>query len=91
MSKIVGKTYTNQRVVLDGKAYEECSFVSCSIVYTGNGSISLINNTFTDCNWSFEGAAANTLQFLSVIYRDMGVFGRELVEATFRNIKADRP
>ncbi|HAZ6604220.1 TPA: hypothetical protein J0610_002251 [Escherichia coli] len=91
MSKIVGKTYKNQKVILDGNTYENCGFFSCSIVYTGNGSISLINNTFTDCTWSFEGAAANTLQFLSVIYRDMGDFGRELVEATFRNIKGNRP
>ncbi|CAL6700421.1 TPA: hypothetical protein ACNEGM_000210 [Escherichia coli] len=90
MSKIVGKTYENQKVILDGKTYEECSFVSCSIVYTGTGSIGLVNNTFIDCTWSFEGAAANTLQFLSVIYSDMGDFGRELVEATFRNIKSNR-
>jgi len=48
MSKtpIVGKTFTNQRILLDGYSYNNCRFTNVTLVYNGTAPFDLANNTF---------------------------------------------
>lgn len=87
MSKIINSTFINQVVNLDLNVYENCTFQNCELIFTGIGGVGLVNNKFTECTWSFSGPAGNTLKFLRILYKDMGDFGKQLVETTFENIK----
>ncbi|MFE0412640.1 hypothetical protein ACFW0S_28470 [Citrobacter freundii] len=79
--------FENTTIILDGLHYEACTFESCVIQYSGLGEFGLVGCTFNACTWSFAGPAANTLAFMSNIYKNMGDFGKELVESTFENLK----
>ena len=46
-----------------------CTFIDCELVYDGQP-VQLLDNTFADCHWSFEGAAGITLDFLMALCRD---------------------
>nr|DAL09305.1 MAG TPA_asm: LH3 HEXON-INTERLACING CAPSID protein, CAPSID PROTEIN, BETA-HELIX [Caudoviricetes sp.] len=87
MKSIKSCTFEDTNVLLDGFSYENCTFTRCKIVYSATDTFALVNNRFNDCKWSFEGPAGNTLQFLKAMYKDMGDFGKQMVEATFENIK----
>ncbi len=66
---IVGRRFEGERVLLGGAGFERCAFVRCELVYDGRPT-KLIDNTFEDCRWSFEGAAGDTLQFVAALCRD---------------------
>lgn len=87
MNRSYNGTYEATTVQLDGHLYENCTFRDCDIIYKGSGNVNLIGCKFYDCRWKLDGAAANTLKFLRTMYKDMGDFGKEMVEATFENIK----
>lgn len=87
MNKFISSTFNNTVVELDGNHFEKCVFENCEIVYKGLQPFNLINCNFIACKWKLEGAASNTINFLKVMYKDMGEFGKKMVEATFENIK----
>ena len=66
---IVGRRFEGERVPLGGAGFERCAFVRCELVYDGRPT-RLVDNTFEDCRWSFEGAAGDTLQFVAALCRD---------------------
>lgn len=43
------------------------------------------NNVFTDVKWIFDGAAANTVQFMTLMYKLDGV-GKQIIEEIFSTI-----
>ena len=43
---IIGKTYVNQRVLLDGNSYNNCTFTNVTLVYNGTAPFDLANNVF---------------------------------------------
>ena len=87
MIKNISNTYTGVRVSLDNQSYENCIFNNCVIEYGGSGPISLVGCSFNGCQWVFTGAAQNTLNFMQVMYHQFGEFGKNMIEATFENIK----
>jgi hypothetical protein len=42
---VIGKTYRNERVILDGHAYTNCNFYSVTFVYNGTTSIVFAHNS----------------------------------------------
>lgn len=68
-----------RRVLLDGNQFIECQFERCLIVYAASAATDLKNNNFTNCEWSFEGAAARTMDFLKGLYFNGG---KDLVQET---------
>jgi hypothetical protein len=54
----------NQIIHLDGQFLTDKKFVDCKIVYSGGTPPVLRNNDFVHCQFEFEGAALNTLNFL---------------------------
>lgn len=59
-----GKTFSAQRIELCNRKYEHCTFVACIIVYDASGPFHLERNHFQNCQWVFEGVAADTVAFL---------------------------
>jgi len=87
MIKSIKSTFEKTTVTLDNHYFENCIFKDCVIVYTGTSGINLVGCKFYNCQWRLDGAASNTMQFLRSMYKDMGDFGKQMVEATFENIK----
>ena len=87
MNKETNNTYTNTKVLLDGKIFENCTFKDCTLEYSGTGTVELTGCNFENSKWVFTGAAGNTLNFLHGLYHGMGEGGKKLVEDTFNNIK----
>ncbi len=83
---IESKEFIRQRVVLD-QSYGGCSFIECLMVFTGNLAeipVTLKQNEFHQCRWTFEGPALDTLDFLRTMYADGG---ESLVNEVFNYIK----
>ena len=82
-----GKTFTNERVQLDGNQFNGCKFVGqCTIVYSGGDLGGLVGCSFeTTPKFELLGAAGNTLTLLQALYH--GGF-RHVVDDTFENIRS---
>lgn len=78
--------YADQIVALDGKVFDGCDFQRCRMVYKGGQPPKIVGCNFSDCLWEFEGAAAQTLTFLTGLYH--GGFSA-VVESTFENLRAN--
>ncbi len=87
MTKNIKNQYKRTTVKLDNNEFLQCSFDECTLQYSGTGPVSLVGCTFNKVQWTFDGAAQETLQFLRALYHGMGEGGRKLVEATFDNIR----
>ncbi|MCW0309093.1 MULTISPECIES: hypothetical protein [Pantoea] len=87
MNKSIRSIYEDTTVKLDNTAFEDCTFKNCLLIYAGTTGLSLTGCKIINCNWKLEGPASNTIMFLKSMYKDMGPFGKQMVEATFENIK----
>jgi len=79
--------YIGQEIHLDGNEYVKCKFEKCRLVYEGTASVGLVGCVFSNVAWTFSGHAANTLEFMTALYRGGGEGGRQLIEQTFENIR----
>ncbi len=82
----VDQTFENERIELHGKAFRDCTFNNCELVYDGDRSPTFNNNKFIDSVFVFTGSAVRTLYFLGNIYH-AGEGGREVIDQTFKDIK----
>ena len=85
------ETFTDDKILLDGNEYVGCTFKACELQYGGGQPPFMNNNDIGDSQFSFVDAAANTLQFLSALYHGFGSGGRDMVEATFENVRNNSP
>jgi hypothetical protein len=76
------EVFKDTRVVLDGGHFVNCMFTNCEIVY-GGGQMGFEKNLLSGCRFSFDEAAARTVEFMKGMYKD----APELIEATFRHIR----
>jgi hypothetical protein len=84
MARHEGETYTNERVVLDGNDYVNCTFTNCEVVFGGTASVTLNGVNFNDCRWTFEGPAGMTINFMTALYQ-AGL--TDLIDQTCENIR----
>ncbi len=87
MNKIENATYQKTRISLENMTYINCKFEDCKIEFSGEGKVALSGCEFIDCQWVFVGAADNTLAFMNSMYHHFGDFGKQVVEATFQQLK----
>ncbi len=80
------KTFTGERVELQGNAFHGCTFKDCELVYRGEPSPNFQDNNLIDSVFVFTDAAICTLYFLANIYH-AGRGGQEVVERTFEDIR----
>ena len=79
------RTFKNRRINLDGCSFYSCQFNGCTLVYSAFMPVGFDKCTFVnDCNWQFQGPAANMLEFMSVLYASGA---KELIDLTFEKIR----
>jgi hypothetical protein len=80
------ETFRDERIELHGKAFHNCTFENCELVFDGDRPPTFQDNRFVDSVFVFTGAAVRTLYLLSNIYH-AGDGGKEVVEQTFADIR----
>lgn len=78
------RQFFRERVLLDGKHFEDCAFETCSLLYQGGVPPNFIRCDFTAPRFVFKGAAQSTLQLMSEIYNGID---ERIIEKTFDEIR----
>ena len=82
------KDFDGQDVLLDGNTFSGCTFQNCRMIFRGTKGPKLSANHFKqNVQWSFDGPAGLTLQFMSAFYNGRGEGGKEMIEALFEQIR----
>ena len=92
--KISKNQFSDEEVVLDFHEYEACTFTNCRFVVLGYWAFALNQCEVVNCEFTFAGPAASTIQTMSTIYHNIGEQGKQLIEGTFetiRNAGANKP
>ena len=76
--------FARERVPLDGKHFEDCTFETCSLIYQGGIPPNFIRCDFAEPLFVFEEAAQSTLQLMSEIYNGID---ERIIEKTFDAIR----
>ena len=87
LMKISKNQFSNEEVVLDFHEYEACEFTNCRFVVLGYGPFVLNQCEVVNCEFTFAGPAASTIQTMSTIYHSLGDQGKQLIEGTFASIR----
>jgi hypothetical protein len=87
MMREEGLVFEGSTEALDGRAFADCTFRGCTLVYNGGPLPSITGCQFDGCRWEFGDAAERTLVFMSALYKHMGSGGPELVERMFDAIR----
>jgi len=66
MKVVSDRTIQKETVVIDDTEFRACTFVRCTLNYTG-GEFGLINCAAEDCFCEFFGPAARTIVFLQEV------------------------
>ncbi len=85
--KISNNQFNKEEVVLDFHEYEGCTFTDCRFIVLGYGAFAMNQCEVNNCEFSFAGPAASTIQTMSTIYNNIGEQGKNLIEGTFENIR----
>ena len=75
--------YNHETVTLDGGTFDAAEFRDCRLVYSGGAAPKFSDCKFVNCEWKFEGEAANTLVTLK---RMWGVGAKQVVQAMIKDI-----
>ncbi len=75
--------FNHETVALDGELFSNCEFRACRMVYAGGELPSFDGCRFEGCDWKFDGAAANTLAHLKLIW---SAGGKSQVQALIKEI-----
>jgi hypothetical protein len=65
---ITNQTFTRQNIVMDGRRFENCKFIECTVIYSGGPAQTSSCEFSLNTVWDFQGAAALTVMAL----RDFG-------------------
>jgi len=77
MKTVRGKSFTGQRVVLDGKAFFDCQFKEATLVIEGNGVFEMHNCKIEeDCKLAVEGPGQVLLHTLKMMLFSSGWMSR---------------
>lgn len=87
MEIVRNRSFDNRRIPIDGTRFEDCTFVQTKLIYLGEGPVEFSGCTFDACTWVFEGAAFETLQFLSTLNDRLGADGERLVTAIMGSVR----
>lgn len=64
------RTFTNESIVLDGKAFNNCKFYRCTLIVYGEKPSQILNCELIEPIFALEGYAANTAGFFTELYSD---------------------
>ena len=83
-TRVREERFHSERVVLDGKHFEDCHFDTCTLVYRGGVPPNFIRCDFAAPRFVFEDEAQNTIQLMSAIYHGID---ERIIEKTFDEIR----
>jgi hypothetical protein len=78
-----GAIYNHETVALDGQAFSDCEFRDCRLVYAGGEPPNFSRCRFEACEWKYDGAAAQTLAHLKLVW---SVGGKASVQGLIKEI-----
>ena len=87
MARYENERYENRTVLIDGHQFVNCHFETCTIEYRATAQPQMNGCHFAGCRWSFQGAAANTIRFLTALYANNDPVLQGMVNQTLDNIK----
>lgn len=76
--------FEGERLVIDGKHFENCHFETCTLVYRGGVPPNFVRCDFAAPHFVFEDAAQSTLQLMGAIYNGID---ERIIEKTFDEIR----
>jgi len=79
------REFSGERVVLDGKHFEDCAFDTCQLVYRGGTPPNFVRCDFAAPRFVFQEAAQDTVQLMSAIYNGID---ERIIEKTFDEIRS---
>jgi hypothetical protein len=62
------RTFFDEEVAIDGNEFTDCLFNECNMHYAGGTAFFKGKCRFQKCQWSFSGAAHNTVLMLRYIH-----------------------
>jgi len=86
-TRVVNQSFSGERILLDGKHFEDCTFEHCDLVYRGGVPPNFVRSDFAAPRFVFEEAAQSTIQFMSAIYNGID---ERIIERTFDEIRKAR-
>jgi hypothetical protein len=78
---------TDENVEVDGKTFQNCHFIESRIIFKGGKVPEFTDCIFERCQWVFDGAAENTIQYFAALYTGLGLGGQEIIEGIFDSIR----
>ncbi len=81
---IIGETFSDLTIRIDGKHYINCIFERCRMEYAGGPPPVFDNCTLTDSGWWFDESAGNTIVFLQSMFNTFGKGGKDMVMQMLR-------
>jgi len=88
--KAVGEHFSSITVTLDAGDFEDCVFENCKIIFHGLHGFRMVGCHIKNFQVLFEGPAASTIRFLTMMYR-MGPGGEQFVSELFDVIRQPLP
>lgn len=83
--KTSGRTFSDEKIDIDGRDFENCKFVRCTLVYSGGKPPSLVGLELVDTVLGFTGPAGNTLSLIKAMATPNSGF-QELILATLPEV-----
>ena len=83
---IIGETFRDVTVRVDGQHYVNCTFERCKMEYAGGPPPVFEDCTLIDVGWWFAESAGNTIGFLQSMFNTFGQGGKDLVQLVFKMI-----
>ena len=65
--EVQDERFSGERIVIDGKHFEDCSFDTCTLIYRGGVPPHFVRCDFAAPRFVFEEAAQSTVQLMSAI------------------------
>jgi len=82
--EVRAQSFSGERVVIDEKHFEDCTFDTCTLIYRGGVPPNFVRCEFAAPRFVFEGAAQSTIQLMSAIYNGID---ERIIEKTFDEIR----
>ena len=82
-----GMSYNHETIALDGEAFRNCEFRDCRLVYSGGKAPRFDDCKVINCEWKFEGPAAETLAHLRGVWN---AGGKAAVQGMIKEITGAR-
>jgi hypothetical protein len=73
MDEVSGKEFNGERIVLDGKSFTKCRFLSCALIFEGTDIFVLTDcSVSNDTLFSLGGPAQTTMQRIHAMLHSTG-------------------